>query len=71
MAIPMTEDPVPPSPPLRLPLSLVLGSDRATPRTRGVDSLCWSGSQRAVYLQSPWVRAGVRSSSPAPFRCSG
>jgi hypothetical protein len=55
MAIPMTEDPAPPSP-LRLPLSLVLGV--TAPPLGLVAWILLSGSRRAVYLQSPWVRAG-------------
>src|SRR5580765_2178555 len=51
----MTEDPLPPSP-LRLPLSLVLGL--VAPPLGLVAWILLSGRRRAVYLQSPWVRAG-------------
>jgi hypothetical protein len=51
----MIESPAPPSP-LRLPLSLVLGL--VAPPLGHVAWIVLSGSQRALYLQSPWVRAG-------------
>jgi hypothetical protein len=46
---------MPPSP-LRLPLSVVLGL--AAPPLGLVAWILLSGSQRGIYLQSPWVRAG-------------
>lgn len=51
----MAESPAPPSP-LRLPLSLVLGL--VAPPLGLVAWIVLSGSQRTVYLLSPWVRAG-------------
>ncbi len=56
MAITMTDDLAPPSP-LRLPLSVVLGL--AAPPLGLVAWILLSGSQRGIYLQSPWVRAGA------------
>ena len=47
---------MPPSP-LRLPLSVVLGL--AAPPLGLVAWILLSGSQRGIYLQSPWVRAGA------------
>src|SRR4029434_82272 len=46
---------IPPSP-LRLPLSVALGL--AAPPLGLVAWILLSGSQRGIYLQSPWVRAG-------------
>ncbi|HSR92944.1 MAG TPA: hypothetical protein VLK88_16690 [Gemmatimonadales bacterium] len=51
----MTEDTTAPSP-LRLPLAVILGL--VAPPLGLVAWILLSGSQRAVYLQSPWVRAG-------------
>jgi hypothetical protein len=64
----MTESPAPPSP-LRLPLSLVLGL--VAPPLGLVAWIVLSGSQRTVYLQSPWVRAGGAIFLAGAFRCSG